>query len=229
MGFCALIPAYNEAERIERTVSAARMVDGIDHVVVIDDGSEDDTASIAMRAGADVTSTGGNSGKGKALDRGLAHMIETGIHFDGIILLDGDLADSASQAGTLLEPVASGKADMTIAAFPRPTGNAGFGLVKRLAVFGIKRYGNREFNATAPLSGQRALNRSAIEACTPFAVGYGVEVALTVHALRAGLTVLEIPTTMTHAATGRDVAGFLHRGRQFIHVARSIMRLSRER
>jgi hypothetical protein len=98
-----------------------------------------------------------------------------------------------------------------------------------LARAGLRGLGARSFFATAPLSGQRALSRRALEVATPFAFGYGVEVALTVRALRAGLRVLEVPTRMSHDATGRDVAGFAHRGRQFLHVARALVRLALER
>ncbi len=110
---------------------------------------------------------------------------------------------------------------MAIARFPRPEGKAGFGLVKNAARQGIRDLGDASFDAQAPLSGQRAMTRRCVGVVTPFAFGYGVEVALTVRALRAGLTVVEVPTTMTHAATGRDVAGFVHRGRQYLHVKRS--------
>ena len=132
--------------------------------------------------------------------------------------------DTAAQAHALLAPVLAGDADMSIATFPRPTGKAGFGLVKGLARWGIARMGGG-FEATAPLSGQRALTRGCFEAVRPFASGYGVEVALTVRALRAGLRVTEVPTTMAHAATGRDVSGFVHRGRQFVHVLIALTRL----
>jgi hypothetical protein len=115
-----------------------------------------------------------------------------------------------------------------VAILPRPHGKAGFGLVKGLARWGIRRMGNG-FEAHAPLSGQRALNRRAIDVATPFAHGYGVEVALTIRVLRAGLRVLEVPTTMSHAETGRDLSGIVHRGRQFAHVARTLTRLAIER
>jgi hypothetical protein len=50
-----------------------------------------------------------------------------------------------------------------------------------------------------------------------------------VRALRAGLRVVEVPTTMAHDATGRDPSGFAHRGRQFLHVARALVILALER
>jgi hypothetical protein len=147
-------------------------------------------------------------------------------------MLDGDLGATASQGVLLLEPVLAGTADMTVAAFPRPRVKAGFGLVKGLARFGIHALGGsagRAFAATAPLSGQRAMTRACWERVTPFAFGYGVEVALSVRALRSGQRVVEVTTTMAHDATGRDASGFAHRGRQFAHVARALLRLAFER
>jgi glycosyltransferase involved in cell wall biosynthesis len=219
-----LIAAYNEAERIESTVAAALGVDGVSRVLVVDDGSEDTTADLAERAGARVVRLKRNVGKGAALDAGAKRVEDA----DFVLLLDADLAETASQAGVLLAPVMAGEADLTIAAFPRPEGKAGFGLVKGLARWGIARMGGG-FVADAPLSGQRALTREAMAEVLPFSTGYGVEVKMTVRALRAGLRLAEIPTTMTHAATGRDFAGFVHRGRQFVHVAMALIGLAFEK
>lgn len=229
MSTVALIPAHDEADRIAATVSAAMAIPGVDRVLVIDDGSSDGTAAIAQAAGAEVLRLDRNVGKGAALDTGLDSVRAQA---DVLLLLDGDLGESAAQGAALLYPVLAGEADMTVAAFPAPTGRAGFGLVKGLARLGIRMLGGkagRDFPATSPLSGQRAMDRAAWQAVTPFPFGYGVEVALTVRALRAGLRVLEVPTMMTHAATGRDAAGFAHRGRQFVHVARALARLAVER
>jgi len=218
-----LIPAHNEAARIHDTVEAARAIPGVNRVVVVDDGSEDGTDHIAELGGAKVVRMAGQAGKGGALEAG-AKRVENA---DIVLLLDGDLGLTASQGELLLAPLLAGEADMSIASFPRPEGKAGFGLVKRLAQWGITRYGGT-FEATAPLSGQRALTRECLEATRPFAAGYGVEVALTVRALRSGMRLVEVPTTMGHAATGRDFQGFVHRGRQFVHVGLAIIRLSSE-
>lgn len=224
MDVAVLIPAYNEAERIGATVEAARAVPSVTRVVVVDDSSDDDTAALAEAAGAKVVRLWNNVGKGAALQAG-ASRIENA---DVIVLLDGDLGSTASQAVLLLEPVVSGSADMAIATFPRPEGKAGFGLVKNMARWGIRRMGGG-LETQAPLSGQRAMTRECLEAVRPFATGYGVEVALTVRARRAGLRVVEVPTTMAHAATGRDIAGFIHRGRQFVHVGLAMIKLAFER
>jgi len=228
MNIVVLIPAYREAERIADTVAAARTIPGVTRLLVIDDASPDDTAALAEAAGAEVLRLAANAGKGAALDAGLAAVREEA---DILLMLDGDLGSTASQGALLLAPVLAGEADMTVAAFPRPKIKAGFGLVKGLARFGFRVLGGRAgraFDATAPLSGQRAMTRACWERVTPFAFGYGVEVALTVRALRSGLRVREVTTTMSHDATGRDAAGFSHRGRQFAHVARALLRLAVE-
>ncbi len=224
MRVAALIPAHDEADRIAATVTAARAIPGVTEVLVVDDASGDRTADLARAAGARVVTLERNAGKGGALDAGLSALGQTP---DVVLLLDGDLGTTAAQGELLLAPVLAGAADMTIARFPRPSGKAGFGLVMRLARWGIRRFGG-PFDATAPLSGQRALTAEAVRAAVPFASGYGVEVALTVRVLRAGLRVAEVDTTMSHAATGRDLAGFVHRGRQFAHVARALLGLARE-
>lgn len=220
MDVAVLIPAHDEADRIGATVAAARSVRGVTRVVVVDDGSKDATAQVAEAAGAKVVRLTFNVGKGAALEAGASRVSDA----DVVVLLDGDLAETAVQAETLLEPVLSGEADMSIATFPKPAGKAGFGLVKGLARAGIARLGGG-WEATAPLSGQRALTGTCFEVVRPFASGYGVEVALTVRALRAGLRVVEVETTMAHAATGRDVSGFVHRGRQFVHVLIALTKL----
>jgi len=225
MNVVALIPAFNESQRIAATVRATLKVDAIDEVIVIDDGSSDDTAEQAQAAGATVISLSANHGKGGALQVGVASLDDR-VRF--VAFLDGDLQGTASQVVRLLDPVVRGTVDMAIASFPRPEGKAGFGLVMGLARFGIRTLGGT-FDALAPLSGQRVLNKRALEAVTPLASGYGVEVALTVRALRNRLKVVEVPTTMRHAATGRDLKGFMHRGRQFVHVAQTLIRLSFER
>ncbi|HEY5517600.1 MAG TPA: glycosyltransferase family 2 protein [Coriobacteriia bacterium] len=228
MSVTVLIPAHDEAARIGASVGAALGIPGVGRVLVIDDASGDATADLAETAGAEVLRLPSNLGKGAALDAGLARVRASA---DILLMLDGDLGSSAAEGALLLEPVLSGEAAMAVAAFPRPAGKAGFGLVKGLARFGIRALGGtagRSFAATAPLSGQRAMTRECWEKVTPFAFGYGVEVALTVRALRSGLRVVEVPTTMAHDATGRDASGFAHRGRQFVHVARALLRLAVE-
>lgn len=224
MNVAVLIPAHNEEIRIAETIRAAFAIPGVTRVVVVDDGSEDATDEVAQAAGAKVVRLFGNRGKGAALEAGAARVADA----DVVLLLDADLGETAAQAERLLVPILDGSADMTIATFPRTGAKAGFGLVKNLARWGIRRLGDGAFEARAPLSGQRALTRSCLATVRPFAAGYGAEVGLTVRALRAGFRLAEVETEMAHAATGRDLKGFVHRGRQFVHVGLALARLAFE-
>jgi len=221
----ALVPAFNEEDRIAKTVKAILSIPEVSRVVVIDDGSKDDTAQLAVDAGARVIRSTRNVGKGPVLE----HAAKQHEDADITLLLDADLAETASQARLLLEPVLAGELDMSIARFPKPTAKAGFGFVKNLARFEIRRAGGADEDFQAPLSGQRALTRSCFDHIRPFAKGYGVEVALTVRALRRGYRVGEIETTMAHKATGRDLRGFWHRFRQFRDVLGAVLSMNVQR
>lgn len=224
MTVVAVVPARDEAETAASTVYAILGIPAVSAVLVVDDASRDATAAEAERAGAVVLALGRNAGKGGALEAGLRAARDA----DVVLLLDADLGASAAAASALLEPVLEGSADMAVGVLPRPAGSGGLGLVKSLARTGIRLLG-RGFVAAAPLSGQRALSARAVQAVRPIAPGYGAEVAMTVRALRAGLTIAEVPVAMTHRATGRDLPGFAHRGRQFAHVARVLIALALER
>lgn len=216
MKVTAIIPAYNEVQRIAETVAAVRRIRGVDEVLVVDDGSTDATGAVAAAAGARVLTLRRNRGKGGALTEGIK-----AAGGDVLLFLDADLGRSAEQGRALLEPVLRGEADMTVARFPERRHRGGFGLVKRLAAWGITRLTGRTLRA--PLSGQRALRREVIESAGSLAPGWGIEVGLTIDAIRQGYRVLEIPTDMDHAVTGRSAADFWHRGRQFLAVARVLL------
>lgn len=81
-----LIPAYNEEKEIGRLVSAVR-AQGL-AVIVVDDGSVDQTSLLAQNAGAVVLRNEVRGGKGFSLKRGFAYIVENG--YDGVITMDGD-------------------------------------------------------------------------------------------------------------------------------------------
>lgn len=205
----ALVAALNEAERVAATVEAIRAVAGVEQVVVVDGGSIDGTREEANRAGARVLLAPASArGKGGALEGALDRIEPAEIY----MLLDADLGASAKEAEALLVAVRGGLADLAIGVLPRQDAHGGFRLVKRTASGVIR--GLSGFRTREPLSGQRAVRREVLEAVRPLAPGFGVEVAMTIDAVRAGFRVLEVPVGMEHAVTGRDLAGFLHRARQ---------------
>ena len=222
MRVSVIIPAYQEAATVRATVTALSLAlserPELEYeLVVVDDGSTDATAAEAASAGARVMRLERNGGKGAALLRGLD---ET----DGavILMVDADTGSSAAAAAALLDPVLAGEADMTLGVLPVPPGHGGFGLVKGLARWGVRRAGGPEL--CAPLSGQRALTRTAWQAIGRLDPGYGIEMGLNLDVVRHGLRLQEVPVAMQHRLTGRTVAGFRHRGRQFRDVALAILR-----
>jgi hypothetical protein len=209
----ALVAARDEAGRIGPCVSALR--DIVTEVVVVDDASTDATADEATDAGATVLRVGRRRGKGAALEGALARLAPA----DVWLLADGDLGETAKGLSALLDIVVAGEADLAIAAFP-PARAGGFGIVKRATAHLIRV--QTGFDASEPLSGQRALTAEAMDRVRPLADGFGVETAMTIDAVRAGLRVVEVPIDgLDHRPTYRDPAGFLHRARQGWDIARA--------
>ena len=202
----ALVAAHDESARIAATLTALRRL--VDEVVVVDDGSSDGTSSAALVAGATVLRASRRRGKGRAIEESLERLPPA----DVWLLADADLGLTASGLSPLLDAVRQGSADVAIAAFPK-LGGGGFGLVKRTAARLIRAACG--FEAREPLSGQRALTAAALAAVRPLAPGFGLEVGMTIDAVRAGLRVIEIPIEgLSHRPTGRGARGFAHRARQ---------------
>ena len=220
-----VIPAYNEAERIGETVTAALTLSGVDVVVVASDGSTDATVRVARDAGATVWRSGRNRGKAAAMLAGAEAVrgLDERDQADEprhLLFLDADLGRSAANAGPLIGPVAGGAADMTIAAFANRVKLGGHGFVVRLSGAGIGRATG--WTPAQPLNGQRCLTRAAFDAACPLARGFGVETAMTIDLQRKGFLIVEVEVDMAHRATGGDLAAQFHRGRQFVDVARAL-------
>jgi len=217
-----VIPAYNEADRVGATVTAAAALNGADVVVVVDDGSRDGTARAAREAGASVLRHARNRGKAAAMETGaeavrLLDQREQRPEPRHLLFLDADLGATAAQAGPLIAPVTAGAADMTIAVFTERVKLGGHGLVVRLSAAGIRRATG--WTPVQPLNGQRCLSRAAYDAARPLARGFGVETAMTIDLKRKGLRITEVEVPLAHRATGTDLRAQLHRARQFADVA----------
>lgn len=215
-----ILPAYNEGERIMDTVKAALALPHVGSVIVVDDGSSDDTARVAEYAGATVLRHTRNRGKAAAMETGAQHITDPDVL---LLFLDADLRETASEGAKLIEPILRDEADMTIATFPKLPGTkgGGMGFVVRLARWGIEKTTGRVMEA--PLSGQRCVRRSVLGAALPLASGFGVETALTIDVLKAGYRILEVPTQMAHRVTGSDLRSQLHRARQWRDVAKALL------
>jgi len=233
-----IIPAKDEEERVDATVRAALGVEGVDVVVVVDDGSSDRTAVTARAAGARVVRHPRTRGKAAALETGAALVRDLEQPPDGVVhdaagralataeprallLVDADLGATARETAALAGPVLAGEVDATIAVLPPQSApGGGRGLVVGLARRGI--VAATGWAPTQPLSGMRCLTRDAFESARPLAPGWGVETAMTIDLLRAGRRVLEVPCALQHRVSGTGLRAQLHRGAQYRDVARAL-------
>jgi len=193
-----LVAARDEEAVIGDTVRALRRGFPDAEVIVADDGSHDRTADVAEDAGAVVLRLP-RRGKGQALSAA-----ERAAPPGALLLCDADLSGE-------LSPLLEEGVDLNIAAFAACVGG-GFGLAKGVARGLIATLAG--FEPREPLSGQRALSSAARMSCFPVAAGFGCEVRMTIDAARAGLRIRETELPLRHRATGRNLAGFVHRGRQ---------------
>jgi glycosyltransferase involved in cell wall biosynthesis len=205
-----IIPAYNEAARLGNTLRA--VVDYLRQnapdaeVIVVDDGSADDTAELARRAFADagslrtsVISYKSNLGKGRAVRLGLL-----AARGDVALFSDADLSTPITEAPKLVEPIIRGEYDVTFGSraldreligvhqsWRREQGGRVFNLVVRVATgmpFWDTQCGFKAF--------RMSICRPLIEAATIDRFGFDVE--LLYLAFRAGLRLKEIPVRWDH-------------------------------
>jgi len=225
-----IIPAWNEASRIDATVRAASTLTGADIVVVVDDGSADETAELATAAGAHVIRHAQNRGKAAAMETGaeavrLMESVASEPAADSpgprhLLFLDADLAASAASAGPLIEPIRAGTADLAIAVLASRVRKGGFGIVVATSAAGTTRAIG--WHPAQPLNGIRCLTRAAFSAALPLAAGWGAETGMTIDLARKGMRITEVEVPLSHRATGNDWGSQLHRLHQLIDVTRAL-------
>lgn len=167
-----VIPAYNEAENIGSVLAAIQKLPEVHDLIVVSDGSTDQTAEVARAYGATVVECPVNQGKGAAMRAGW----ECASEADVILFLDADLVGlSRSHIQALLNPILTGEAEATVGVFEG--GRVSTDLAQALAPF---------------LSGQRALRRPLLNRVALDDTGFGVEMALNRALKRMGVTVREV-------------------------------------
>jgi glycosyltransferase involved in cell wall biosynthesis len=217
-GLAAIVAARNEADRVGETVAALREAFPEATIHVADDASTDGTAEIALTAGAEVVSRRRPHGKGANVTAAAEAALSSGPAM--ILLCDADLGPSAARLGPLVHAVREEECDLAVAAFSRRIGG-GFGVALGFARWAIRRLCGVE--TQAPISGQRAMRVEVLGATLPFARGYGMELGMTVDAVRAGYRLREYELELDHRPTGRDLGGFLHRARQLADFGRAYL------
>jgi glycosyltransferase involved in cell wall biosynthesis len=213
-----VVAARNEVDRVGEAVRALREAFPAAAIWVGDDASTDGTAEAAMAAGAQVLSRGRPHGKGANATAAVEAALGSEPAPLVVLLCDGDLGASAARLAPLVEAVQRGECDLAVAAFSRRVGG-GFGFALGFARWAIRRLCGVQ--TRAPISGQRALRVEALRATLPFAEGFGMEIGITVDAVRCGYRLGEYELDLEHRASGRSPAGFLHRAVQLRDFARA--------
>lgn len=203
-----IVPAFNESGAIDNTVRqvfAARAVFvfmEID-VLVIDDGSSDDTALRAASAGAMVVRLPFNLGIGGAVQTGYRYASAHG--YDMAVQIDGDGQHDPAFLGQLCRPLTEGGADMVIGS-RFLSGKEGFrsSTLRRLGIrfFGVLIRLLTGFLVTDPTSGYRACNRRLIDVFAHYYPGDYPEPEAIVVARRLGYIPIEVPVVMRARSTG---------------------------
>lgn len=218
-----VIPAYNEEKKIVDTLNSLSILDRDIRVIVVDDKSTDSTLKLIENFGMenlDIISLDKNVGKGNAIKEGIKRA-----NSDIICLLDADLGCTAIEVEKLINPILNSNIDFTIAKFGKARKKGGFGLVKKLARWAVKHYTNKEIISV--LSGQRAYKKEVLDSIKYIPDDFGMEVAMTVQAINSGYKFKEVEVNMTHSESGRDLNGFIHRGRQFKDILKTIINLKK--
>lgn len=208
-----VIPAYNEAGSI------CGVLDDLDahvpsaDVVIVDDGSSDNTAAIAESMGAVALRLPCNLGIGGALRTGYLYAYENG--YDVAIQFDGDGQHRADQIQWLLAGLSDAGADMVIGSRMLSQASYPFPFMRRI---GSKLIGAITFLVTGrritdPTSGFRAYNRRAIAFFSRhYPQSYLDSSEITVWAAKQGMNICEMPTEMRpaeHSSVG-SIIGVLH-------------------
>jgi glycosyltransferase involved in cell wall biosynthesis len=198
----AIVPAFNEAGSIGGVIDEIRASDSALDVLVVDDGSADDTCDVAARHGAEVVRLPFNLGIGGAVQTGFRYAADLG--YELVVRVDGDGQHDPGQIALLMPPVVADEADICVGSRFAGPGGYRSSATRRLGIRLLARTvsvltGQKLTDTT---SGFQVLNRRAIEL---FAEDYPhdypeVEAAVMLHKHR--LRLVEVPVTMRERAAG---------------------------
>ena len=200
----AVIPALNEEQSIGRVL--ADIPGWVDDIVVVDNGSTDQTARVATRCGARVIREV-RRGYGAACLAGLAALHEPAV----VVFLDADYSDYPHEAARLVDPILNGTADLVIGSrtlgwrqaramtWPAMLGN-------RLACGLMRVLWRARYSDLGPF---RAIRWKALQSLHMQDRGYGWTIEMQIKAVRAGLRVREIPVSYRPRIGQSKISGTL--------------------
>ncbi|MDO5851073.1 MAG: glycosyltransferase [Methanobacteriaceae archaeon] len=177
-----VIPAYNEEKTLQNVLNTVKKIKCISEIILVDDGSSDNTYKIACENNITVLRHLKNKGKGSAMKTGLKKA--TG---DIILFLDADLKEiHESQVIAILDPILKGNADITKTKFKREAGR-----VTELTAKPLLQFFFPELNFEQPLSGQFAAIRNFLDKID-LEKDYGVDIGIVLDADALGMRIVEV-------------------------------------
>ena len=214
-----VLPTFNEAENLERIVSAALGVlaaaaPGGFRILVVDDGSPDGTGAIADRlasehpAEVEVLHRTTREGLGPAYIGGFRHALDAGA--GAVMEMDSDFSHDPADLARLLAPIQDGSADLALGSrYTAGGGVSDWGLGRRLISRGGCLYAQAVLQApvrdlTGGFKCFRAEVLEAIDLPTVRSRGYAFQVELTYRALRRGFRVVEVPIVFRDREEGES-------------------------
>jgi glycosyltransferase involved in cell wall biosynthesis len=191
----AVIPAFNEASTIAAVVEGLR--DWLAQVIVVDDGSTDDTGERARQAGAEVLTHEENRGKGEAVRLGLARVLAR--PFTHVLLIDGDLQHLPAESIRLIHAAETSGADVVIGerVFKRSEMPASRYHANRIGSRALSWFVGTPVGDTQ--CGFRVFRTDALRGITLNATGYEIETEMLVKVRRRGGRVASVPVTAVYA------------------------------
>lgn len=218
------IPAYNESISIGSLVLQAKRY--ADSVIVVDDGSKDDTAWVAERAGADVIKHDSNMGKGRAIRSILASVQDK--DFDVLVLLDGDGQHLTEEITSVIEPIIQNYADVVIGSRYISAHTTETPFYRRIGqqILDMMTNGVAGTKVTDTQSGFRALSPEAVDQLNIRTDGMGVESEMIVTAADQELSIEEVPISVRYEEVDGQTFNPIQHGQM---VTIMILKLLRDR
>lgn len=218
-----IIPAYNEAKSIKKVILSVKEEVPHADIVVINDGSADDTSQVARGFGVTVVDLPYNMGIGAAMQTGYKYAERRG--YDIAVQVDGDGQHPPDQITRIISPVMEGKADIVIGS--RFLGEGEY-LPSLARSIGIKTFslmlslitGQR---VTDPTSGFRAVNKEVIRYYTRNYPEDYPEVEAVVLLHKAGFTIMEVPVRMEARVWGKSSITYARAFYYMVKVSLAVM------
>jgi hypothetical protein len=204
---CAIVPAYNEEKSIVSVVAELRLALPAAEVIVVSDGSTDQTAELALGAGAVVVSLPVNLGIGGAVQAGYRYALRSGFRI--AVQVDGDGQHDPGELSRILDPIMSNEVDLVIGSRWLGRGDYVGSRARRIGmrVLTVLVRWRTGLWFTDTTSGFRAAGPRALAA---FARSYPAdypEVEAIVIGARMGLRMMEVPVRMNARKYGRSTIG----------------------